>query len=62
MTTTKVSYELRKNGRLRYVGTSENDCLIWLHKHTPYSWHHAFRYERWRITPVNMEVESNAKV
>ena len=26
-----------------------NKCLVWMQGHVPYSWHHAFTYEGWKI-------------
>lgn len=42
---------LKKDGEVKFTGT-HNECLDWLHKNTPSSWDHAFKYEGWTLEPA----------
>ncbi|KKL22797.1 hypothetical protein LCGC14_2431820 [marine sediment metagenome] len=42
-------YKLYHNNKVIHMNATYNECLIKLQQIAPYSWHHAFKYEGWKI-------------
>lgn len=43
--------KLTQDGDEKFRGTY-NDCLVWLQKHTSFSWEWNFKHEGWKIEPA----------